>query len=94
MDTWTRGFKTAFVNKGTFGAMCWIISIPSFDLTSFKASRLFRVIFCLLNDALVNSPFAIAMEPSPWCVSLPSNIAMSWSILSETYCKKEVPSGR
>ena len=93
MDTWKRGFKIAFVNEGTFGAMCWIILIPSFDLTSFQASRLSCGFFCLRNDALVTSTFAIAMEPSPWCVSLPSNVAMSWSLLSETYCKKEVPSG-
>ena len=59
--------------------------IPSFDLTSFQACRLSRGIFCLLNDPLVNSPFAIAIEPRPWCVSLPSNVAMSWSVLSAIY---------
>ena len=93
MDTCTRSFKIAFVIKGTFGAMYWTILIPSFDSTSFEASHLSRGIFCLLNDTLVNSPFPNAMEPNLWCVSLSSNVAMLWSVLSETYCKKEVLSG-
>ena len=34
--------------------------------------------------------FAIAIEPSPWCVFFPSTVARSWSVLSPTSCRKLV----
>ena len=91
--TWTVGCRTIFVNAGILGEKYWTIWIPLFDFISDHFSTLSRGTLCLWVWQSENFPLAIAIVPSPWWVFLPSSVARSWSVLSETNWRNDVPSG-